>query len=79
VFETKDQPDHPCLAAWSWTQGKNVLRGDRLMVDMTTGVSKVGIRLRPRGRACFNPSGQGGPTIPGTPVTSRPIGPGYFK
>ena len=23
------------------TQGKNVLRGDRLMVDMTTGVSRV--------------------------------------
>ena len=28
------------------TQGKNVLRGDRLMVDMTTGVSRVEIRLR---------------------------------
>ena len=35
------------------TQGKNVLRGDRLMVDMTTGVSRVksdqGVS-----RACFN-------------------------
>ena len=28
------------------TQGKNVLRGDRLIVDMTTGVSRVEIRLR---------------------------------
>ena len=29
------------------TQGKNVLRGDRLMVDMTTGVSRVESDFRP--------------------------------
>jgi lipopolysaccharide export system protein LptA len=49
------------------TQGKNVLRGDRLMVDMTTGVSRVesdsgrvqGLFISSGGQ------GGGGPAIPG--------------
>ena len=47
------------------TQGKNVLRGDRLMVDMTTGVSRVESDSG-RVQGLFQSSGQGGPVIPGT-------------
>ena len=46
------------------TQGKNVLRGDRLMVDMTTGVSRVESDSG-RVQGLFQSSGQGGPAIPG--------------
>ncbi len=46
------------------TQGKNVLRGDRLMVDMTTGVSRVESDTG-RVQGLFQSSGQGGPAIPG--------------
>ena len=42
------------------TQGKNVLRGDRLMVDMTTGVSRVESK-NGRVQGLFQSSGQGGP------------------
>ncbi len=41
------------------TQGKNVLRGDRLMVDMTTGVSRVESDSG-RVQGLFQSSGQGG-------------------
>ena len=44
------------------TQGKNVLRGDRLMVDMTTGVSRVESDSG-RVQGLFQSSGQGSPTI----------------
>ncbi len=47
------------------TQGKNVLRGDRLMVDMTTGVSRVESDSG-RVQGLFQSSGQGGPAIPGS-------------
>src|SRR5258707_3608754 len=57
------------------TQGKNVLRGDRLMVDMTTGVSKVESGSG-RVQGPFQTSGQGGPTIPGAPSPAAPSGPG---
>src|SRR5258707_4483723 len=57
------------------TQGKNVLRGDRLMVDMTTGVSKVESGSG-RVQGLFQSSGQGGPTIPGAPSPAAPPGPG---
>src|SRR6202790_348891 len=40
VFETKTNLI-TMLGGVVLTQGKNVLRGDRLMVDMTTGVSRV--------------------------------------
>ncbi len=55
------------------TQGKNVLRGDRLMVDMTTGVSRVELDSG-RVQGLFISSGGGGtPAIPGmTPSTPAP-------
>jgi lipopolysaccharide export system protein LptA len=57
------------------TQGKNVLRGDRLLVDMTTGVSRVesdGGRVQ----GIFSSSGgQGGPAVPGAPLSTLPSGP----
>jgi lipopolysaccharide export system protein LptA len=46
------------------TQGKNVLRGDRLMVDMTTGVSRVESD-RGRVQGLFQSSGQSGSLLPG--------------
>ncbi|MDO9296726.1 LptA/OstA family protein [Bradyrhizobium sp.] len=49
------------------TQGKNVLRGDRLMVDMATGVSRVESDSG-RVQGLFISSGGGGaPAIPGMP------------
>jgi lipopolysaccharide export system protein LptA len=54
------------------TQGKNVLRGDRLVVDMTTGVSRVDSDTG-RVQGLFISSGQGGPALPGsTPATPSP-------
>ena len=62
------------------TQGKNVLRGDKLVVDMTTGVSRVESDSG-RVQGLFQSSGQGGPLIPGptSPATTPPAttpGPG---
>jgi lipopolysaccharide export system protein LptA len=48
------------------TQCKNVLRGDRLLVDMTTGVSRVESDSG-RVQANVDQSGQGCPPAPGTP------------
>jgi len=56
------------------TQGKNVLRGDRLMVDMTTGVSRVESDSG-RVQGLFQSSGQGGPAIPGTQPGPTPLTP----
>jgi lipopolysaccharide export system protein LptA len=54
------------------TQGKNVLRGDRLLVDMTTGVSRVESDSG-RVQGLFISSGQGGPALPGSaPATPAP-------
>jgi lipopolysaccharide export system protein LptA len=47
------------------TKGKNVLRGDKLMVDMTTGVSRVESK-NGRVQGLFQSSGQGG--LPSGPV-----------
>jgi len=57
------------------TQGKNVLRGDRLMVDMTTGVSRVESDSG-RVQGLFQSSGQGGPAIPGAAPGATPSGSG---
>jgi lipopolysaccharide export system protein LptA len=46
------------------TQAKNVLRGDKLVVDMTTGVSRVESDTG-RVQGLFQSSGGGGPVIPG--------------
>ena len=52
------------------TQGKNVLKGDRLLVDMTTGVSRVESDSG-RVQGLFISSGQNqngsGPALPGAP------------
>jgi len=56
------------------TQGKNVLRGDRLMVDMTTGVSRVESDSG-RVQGLFQSSGQGAPVIPGASPPTPPSGP----
>jgi lipopolysaccharide export system protein LptA len=58
VFETKTNLI-TMLGGVVLTQGKNVLRGDRLMVDMTTGVSRVESDSG-RVQGLFQSSGQGG-------------------
>jgi lipopolysaccharide export system protein LptA len=62
------------------TQGKNVLRGDRLMVDMTTGVSRVESDSG-RVQGLFQSSSPGGPLIPGAapPPSPSPINPSKPK
>ena len=57
VFDTKTNLI-TMLGGVVLTQGKNVLRGDRLMVDMTTGVSRVESDSG-RVQGLFHPSGQG--------------------
>ncbi len=74
VFDTKTNLV-TMLGGVVLTQGKNVLRGDRLMVDMTTGVSRVesdGGRVQ----GLFQSSGQGAPAIPGMPTPATPPAPG---
>jgi lipopolysaccharide export system protein LptA len=64
VFDTKANMI-TMLGGIVLTQGKNVLRGDRLLVDMTTGVSRVESDTG-RVQGLFISSGGGGtPTIPG--------------
>src|SRR5438034_526560 len=74
VFETKSNLI-TMLGGVVLTQGKNVLRGDRLMVDMTTGVSRVESGSG-RVQGLFQSSGQGGPIIPGAPSPAAPAGSG---
>ena len=59
------------------TQGQNVLRGDRLMVDMTTGVSRVESDSG-RVQGLFQSSGRAAanPDRPGTPGAGPPQSPG---
>src|SRR5881275_1731191 len=70
VFETKTNLI-TMLGGVVLTQGKNVLRGDRLMVDMTTGVSRVESDSG-RVQGLFQSSGQGGPIIPGASPAGAP-------
>jgi lipopolysaccharide export system protein LptA len=70
VFDTKTNLV-TMLGGVVLTQGKNVLRGDRLMVDMTTGVSRVESDSG-RVQGLFQSSGQGAPAIPGTPAPATP-------
>jgi lipopolysaccharide export system protein LptA len=77
VFDTKTNLV-TMLGGVVLTQGKNVLRGDRLLVDMTTGVSRVESDSG-RVQGLFQSSGQGGgPLTPGaSPSPSpSPLGPG---
>jgi lipopolysaccharide export system protein LptA len=59
------------------TQGKNVLKGDRLLVDMTTGVSRVESDTG-RVQGLFVSSGQSGngTALPGASPPASPSGPG---
>ena len=71
VFDTKSNLI-TMLGGVVLTQGKNVLRGDRLLVDMTTGVSRVESDSG-RVQGLFQSSGQtGGPILPGSPATASP-------
>ena len=56
------------------TQGKNVLRGDRLVVDLTSGVSRVESGKNGQGRVqgLFQPGGGGPMEMPGAAQT--PLG-----
>jgi len=74
VFETKTNLV-TMLGGVVLTQGKNVLRGDRLMVDMTTGVSRVESDSG-RVQGLFQSSGQGGPALPGAAPSSPSPAPG---
>jgi lipopolysaccharide export system protein LptA len=74
VFDTKTNLV-TMLGGVVLTQGKNVLRGDRLLVDMTTGVSRVESDSG-RVQGLFQSSGQGGPGLPGAPPPTGPSGPG---
>lgn len=55
------------------TQGKNVLRGDRLVVDMTSGVSRVESGRNSRGRVqgLFLPGGDGASGAAPGPASPR--------
>jgi lipopolysaccharide export system protein LptA len=71
VFDTKTNLV-TMLGGVILTQGKNVLRGDRLMVDMTTGVSRVESDSG-RVQGLFQSSGQGGsPLMPGSTPSPTP-------
>jgi lipopolysaccharide export system protein LptA len=71
VFDTKTNLV-TMLGGVILTQGKNVLRGDRLMVDMTTGVSRVESDSG-RVQGLFQSSGQGGsPLLPGPAASPTP-------
>jgi lipopolysaccharide export system protein LptA len=73
VFDTKTNLI-TMLGGVVLTQGKNVLRGDRLLVDMTTGVSRVESDSG-RVQGLFQSSGQGGPTLPGAAPAATPPAP----
>jgi lipopolysaccharide export system protein LptA len=68
VFDTKTNLV-TMLGGVILTQGKNVLRGDRLMVDMTTGVSRVESDSG-RVQGLFQSSGQGGGSLIPSPAAS---------
>jgi lipopolysaccharide export system protein LptA len=74
VFDTKSNLV-TMLGGVVLTQGKNVLRGDRLMVDLTTGVSRVESDSG-RVQGLFQSSGPGGPALPGGPSPANPLATG---
>jgi lipopolysaccharide export system protein LptA len=74
VFDTKTNLI-TMLGGIVLTQGKNVLRGDRLLVDMATGVSRVESD-NGRVQGLFQSSGQGSPLTPGGAPSATPSGTG---
>jgi lipopolysaccharide export system protein LptA len=78
IFETKTNLV-TMLGGVVLTQGKNVLRGDRLLVDMTTGVSRVESDSG-KVQGLFQSSGQSGAATPGAaPATPPPAPAGQNK
>jgi lipopolysaccharide export system protein LptA len=77
VFDTKTN-FVTMLGGVVLTQGKNVLRGDRLIVDMTTGVSRVESDSG-RVQGLFQSSGQGGSGPLGIAPNSAPASPAPNK
>jgi lipopolysaccharide export system protein LptA len=76
VFDTKANMI-TMLGGIVLTQGKNVLRGDRLMVDMSTGVSRVESDSGRVQGLFISSGGQGGsPAIPGMIPSTPAPGPG---
>jgi len=76
VFDTKANMI-TMLGGIVLTQGKNVLRGDRLMVDMSTGVSRVESDSGRVQGLFISSGGQGGsPAVPGMIPTTPAPGPG---
>jgi lipopolysaccharide export system protein LptA len=71
VFETKTNLI-TMLGGVVLTQGKNVLRGDKLLVDMTTGVSRVESDTGRVQGLFISSGGQGAPAIPGMLPSSTP-------
>ena len=69
VFDTKANMI-TMLGSIVLTQGKNVLRGDRLLVDMTTGVSRVESNTGRVQGLFISSGGQGAPAIPGMPSST---------
>jgi lipopolysaccharide export system protein LptA len=70
VFDTKSNLV-TMLGGVVLTQGKNVLRGDRLVVDMTTGTSRVESDSG-RVQGLFQSSGQGSPSLIPAPGGAKP-------
>lgn len=60
------------------TQCKNVLKGDRLLVDMTTGVSRVEVDGGGRVQGLFDQSDKSCGTAPGAPPPPGPPKPGLL-
>jgi lipopolysaccharide export system protein LptA len=78
VFDTKTNLI-TMLGGVVLTQGQNVLRGDRLLVDMTTGVSRVESDSG-KVQGLFISAGQtGSPTAPGPSPSPAPTAPGSKK
>ena len=75
VFDTKANMI-TMLGGIVLTQGKNVLRGDRLMVDMATGVSRVESDSGRVQGLFISSGGQGTPAIPGMPSSTPAPAPG---
>jgi lipopolysaccharide export system protein LptA len=71
VFDTKANMI-TMLGGIVLTQGKNVLRGDKLLVDMTTGVSRVESDTGRVQGLFISSGGQGAPAIPGMLPSSTP-------
>jgi lipopolysaccharide export system protein LptA len=69
VFDTKANMI-TMLGGIVLTQGKNVLRGDKLLVDMTTGVSRVESDTGRVQGLFISSGGQGAPAIPGMPSST---------